>query len=98
MTAFSPLPSFLRASAQDKANAAMRKAGRAKWNDDDYNVAAATLDRLIRSCYGRPGDHNQPDMCFLRFQLAERMEKAGGFHHDSKLPDIAAIIDEAMAR
>lgn len=43
--ALNPLPSFLRASAQDAAK---------------------------RSCYGRPGDHNQPDYCFIRFQHAPR--------------------------
>lgn len=77
MTALLPLPSFIRASAQDAGNASMRKACRTKWNDDDWNVMCDTQDRLIRSLYGHPGDHNQPDMCFLRFQTAEALERQG---------------------
>jgi hypothetical protein len=95
--ALNPLPSFLRASAQDAANMQMRKAGRKAWNEDDYNLAADTLDRLVRSCYGKPSDHNQPDYCFIRFQHAETLEKQGRFSHVSRMPDIAREIEEAMA-
>lgn len=94
MNALNPLPSFLRASAQDAANTQMRKACRKVWNDDDYNLAASTLERLVRSCYSRPFDHNQPDYCFFRFQRAERLEKEGKFSAFSQMPDIAQAIDE----
>ena len=36
-----------RASGQDVGNANMRKAGRMRWNDDDWNVAAETTMRLM---------------------------------------------------
>lgn len=36
------------ASGQDAANAAMRKAGRTKWNLSDRNLAAATTNKLLR--------------------------------------------------
>ena len=64
-----PRPAFLRASAQDAANAQMRRAGRTSWNEDDYNLAVSTLDRLIRACYGRDAD--QDNARFMRFQQAE---------------------------
>lgn len=47
--AFNPLPSLIRASAQDAGNSNMRKNGRTKWSDDDWNVMCETQDRLIRS-------------------------------------------------
>jgi hypothetical protein len=93
MAPLNPLPSFLRASAQDAANMQMRKNGRQAWNEDDYNLAAATLDRLVRSCYGKPSDHNQPDYCFLRFQRAELLEKQGKFDGFSEMPKIAEAVD-----
>jgi invasion protein IalB len=97
MAALIPLPSFLRASAQDAGNAHMRKACRTKWNNEDWNVMCDTQDRLIRSCYGRPGDHNQPDMCFLRFQIAEKMERQGKFSIKSDLAEIHAAVEAEMA-
>lgn len=36
-----------RASGQDAGNAQMRKAGRARWNDDDWNLAAETTMRFM---------------------------------------------------
>lgn len=74
--ALNPLPSLIRASAFDAANAQMRKACRKAWSDADADPATETQERLIRSCYGRPGD-NQPDMCYIRFGVAERLERAG---------------------
>jgi hypothetical protein len=41
-----------RAVGTDKANAAMRKAGRAVWSDDDYDLACDTLDRLCENAAG----------------------------------------------
>lgn len=89
-----PLPSFVRASAQDAGNMSMRKACRSAWSEGDADVAAATLDRLVRSIYGRPSDHNQPDYCFIRFQIAERMERRGEFKSTSDLAEINRKIDE----
>lgn len=91
-----PLPSLIRASAQDAANAQMRKACRKAWNEDDWNLAAATQERLIRSCYGRPGDHNQPNSCFIRFQIAEQMERRGEFHLRSDLAVVNAAIEATL--
>lgn len=87
-----PLPSFIRASAQDAANMHMRAAGRTKWSDEDWNVAVDTQERLIHSLYGHRGD-NQPDMCFIRFQVAERLERAGelrGVTTDKQFSDTLA--------
>lgn len=97
MTALIPLPSFVRASAQDAGNMQMRKANRTKWNEADYNLVCDTQERLIRSLYGRPGDHNNPDVCYLRFQIAEQMERQGKFNIKSDLTEIHAAVEEAMA-
>lgn len=42
MLALNPLPSFIRASAQDAASMQMRAAGRQKWNEDDWNKTVET--------------------------------------------------------
>jgi hypothetical protein len=51
-----------RASGQDAGNAQMRKASRARWNDDDWNAAGETTMRLMVlggflpvECYARSG-------------------------------------------
>jgi hypothetical protein len=36
-----------RAAGQDAANASMRDAGRTSWSEEDYNVAVATMNRLM---------------------------------------------------
>lgn len=36
------------ASGQDAGNASMRKHNRKAWNDEDYNVAARTTNKLLR--------------------------------------------------
>lgn len=95
--ALNPLPSLLRASAQDAANMQMRAAGRSKWSDDDYNHACETQERLIRACYGRPGDHNEPRMVYIRFQIAEAMERKGLFKLNSDMQQINAQIDATLA-
>ncbi len=95
MTALNPLPSLIRASAQDAANAQMRRECRAVWNEADWNLMCETQERLIRSCYGRPGDHNRdPNYVYIRFGLAEQMERRGEFHLKS---DCAAILDQIDA-
>lgn len=94
MPALNPLPSFLRASAQDAANTKMRAAGRTKWNDDDWNTAAETLERLVGACYGRDGD-NQAAMCFYRFQLAEKLEREGKLNTGTKAADFERLVAEA---
>lgn len=35
------------ASGQDAGNAAMRKGGRSRWNEDDANIAAEVTNRLM---------------------------------------------------
>lgn len=94
MAALNPLPSFLRASAQDAANMQMRAADRQKWNDDDWNKAAETLERLVRACYGREGE-NEPDRCFIRFQLAEKLEREGKLSSATKIAEFERIVKEA---
>lgn len=93
--ALNPLPSLIRASAFDAANAQMRKACRKAWSEADADLAAETQERLIRSCYGRPGD-NQPDMCYIRFGVAEQLERAGEFGLTSKITDVHARIDALL--
>lgn len=90
-----PLPSLLRASAWDAANMQMRAAGRKKWNRADYNKAAETQDRLIRTCYGKPSE-NEPRMCFIRFQIAESWQKAGHIDLYSNWPVVMREIDAAL--
>ena len=93
-----PLPSLIRASGQDAGNASMRAAGRIKWNDDDWNAAAGTQERLIRSIYGRETDHNnEPNCCYIRFSFAEAMEKRGDFNLASDLDKVFAYIERCMA-
>ena len=96
-TGINPLPSFVRASAQDAGNTHMRKAGRVKWDDDDWNVMCETQEQLIRSLYGRDMDHNNPDACYLRFQIAEQLEKRGEFGLRSDATVIMSRIDQLLA-
>lgn len=91
-----PLPSLIRASAWDAANMQMRAENRQKWNEDDYNMAASTQERLIRACYNSESDANEPNMCYIRFGVAEAMERSGQFHLQSKMADIHRAIDEAV--
>lgn len=90
-----PLPSLLRASAWDAANAQMRKNNRKAWNEDDYNLACQTQENLIRGCYARPGD-NQPEIRYIRFQIAEAWEKAGYIGLDSDWPEVLKAIETAV--
>lgn len=94
MTGLNPLPSLIRASAHDAGSMNMRANGRKKWNDDDWNAMCETQDRLIRNIYGKPQDHNEPNWCFIRFQIAEQMEKRGEFGLKSGLKEILRHIDE----
>lgn len=93
--AMNPLPSLLRASAWDAANRQMREAGRTKWSEDDYNLACSEQERLIRACYGRPGD-NQPELCYIRFQIAEVWQKAGDIHLDDDWAEVLEDIEAAI--
>ena len=43
---------YCHAAATDVANAAMRKAGRKAWTEDDYNIAAETMDTLTKNAAG----------------------------------------------
>jgi len=94
--AMNPLPSLLRASAWDAANMRMRAAGRSKWNREDYNEAARTQERLIRACYGRPGDANNPNAVYIRFQIAEQLERARQIDLQSDFTKVHAYIDQVL--
>ena len=92
-SAVNPLPSYLRASALDAGNASMRKACRTRWSDEDADTATEMLERLVRSLYASEADHNQPNMCFYRFQIAESLERSGKLHMND---NIAAAVDRAL--
>lgn len=91
-----PLPSFLLASAWDAGNMAMRKAGRTKWSRADFNAAAATQDRLVRACWGNKSDTDR-NICFIRFQMAQQMERRGDIDMRSDLTEVHRVINEAIA-
>lgn len=74
----------------------MRKAGRAAWSLGDRNEAARTHNRLVLACYGKPTDPAESPLPFVRFQVAEALERAGRFTLASKMPDIYRQIDAAM--
>lgn len=95
-TRVNPLPSLIRASAEDSANAAMRKAGRTAWSRSDYNTAGKTQERLVRACYGRSADKDQ-DLCYIRFGVAERFQKDGYIAIDSDWTKVMGAIDELIA-
>ncbi len=42
-------PTIARAAGQDAGNRNMRKAGRTKWNLEDWNVAADETARLFKA-------------------------------------------------
>lgn len=94
-TGFNPLPSFLRASAQDAGNMQMRTAGRTRWNDDDWNRACDEQERLTRACYGKPGD-NDDRLCFIRFGIAEQWERQGLIGISSDWESVLAAIGDAL--
>jgi hypothetical protein len=94
--AMNPLPSLIRASAQDAANAQMRAANRKKWDEADYDLACATQRRLTLACYGKPGE-NQREMAFIRFQVAEQWQRKGLIGLDSQWDDVLAEIDRALS-
>lgn len=96
MTAVNPLPSLLRASAWDAGNSRMRKAGRSAWSLGDRNEAARTHNRLVRSCYGKAADPKGSPLAFIRFGIAEALQRDGRFTLTSKMADIHRMIDEAM--
>lgn len=89
-----PLPSVIRASAWDAGNAHMHRAGRTKWAWDDFTAASAEHERLVAVSYARPND--QRHHRYVRFQIAEQMERAGLFTSASSMTDILRQIDQAM--
>ena len=40
-------PAIAYAAGRDAGNASMRKANRTTWDEDDYNAAAETTNRLL---------------------------------------------------
>lgn len=90
-----PLPSLIRASAWDAGNLNMYNAGRTKWDWNDFTVASAEHERLLGLAYARPNDQRHDR--YLRFQIAEQMERAGLFTQASAMADIHRQIDLALA-
>ena len=45
----------------DAANRQMRQEGRTVWNEEDYNLAAATLNKYFPLCVEHPGI--DPQIC-----------------------------------
>lgn len=95
-TAINPLPSLIRASAFDAANMRIHKEGRSKWNDDDWNAMCDTQERLITACYGKKDD-TDPNIKYIRFGIAEQMQREGLFTLRSKVADVFAVIEQALA-
>ena len=72
----------------------MHRAGRTKWAWDDFTAASAEHERLVAVSYARPND--QRHHRYVRFQIAEQMERAGLFTSASSMTDILRQIDLAM--
>lgn len=89
-----PLPSLIRASAWDAGNLNMHNAGRSQWDWSDFTVASAEHERLVGLAYARPNDERHER--YIRFQIAEQMERAGLFTSTSLMTDIHRQIDLAM--
>ena len=96
-TLCNPLPSLLRASAWDAGNARMQKAGRSVWTRGDYNEAARIQNRLVRACYARKDDPENSPLPFIRFGIAEQMQREGVFTLTSKMEHVHAAIDHLIA-
>jgi hypothetical protein len=90
--AMNPLPSLIRASARDAACSRMRTAGRKVWNRADYNEAARTQHRLIKVCYRLKGDKG--DERFIRFAIAEQMQRDRYIDLYSDWPKVMAVIEQ----
>lgn len=95
-TAINPLPSLIRAAAWDAASSSARRAGRAAWSEDDYNEACSTQERLITACYARKGEGAGDPRRYIRFSIAEQMERNGTFTLSSDITAISAAIDHAL--
>lgn len=94
--AMNPLPSLIRAAAWDAAENSARHAGRHAWAETDYNEACATQERLIDACYGRQDEDPDSPRRYIRFSLAEQMERAGTFTLSSDFAAISVAIDQAL--
>ena|SRR6185503_13455940 len=89
-----PLPSLIRASAWDAANARMRAADRTKWTRGDYNHGAREQERLLTACFSRPDDPDER-LKYIRFSYAEAMQEAGLLTLYTK--DFHGVLDAAFA-
>jgi hypothetical protein len=90
-----PLPSLIRASSWDAGNESMRKGGRKVWSRKDYNAAAECQSRLIRSTYGLEGEDEK--LAFIRFSIAERLQKDGALHIGMTYRQFVTTFNEAVA-
>lgn len=91
-----PIPSLIRAAAFDAVNVPAALAGR-KWTCADYNCAAATQERLIRVCFSRPGEGADSRECFIRFQIAEGLEREGRLNLKTDFTRFNAYLDLHLA-
>jgi len=57
MTQITMTVELANACGQDKANRAMRKAGRTAWSIEDYNIAAIEAARIAVSAGLAPPEH-----------------------------------------
>lgn len=97
--ALNPLPSLIRASAQDAVTMRKQRAGKGlstPWTRADYNHAAATQERLVLACYGRPYDRTGSKLPFIRFQIAEQYERNGEFTLSSDFEAVSEAIDTSL--
>ena len=72
----------------------MRNGGRSQWDWTDFTVASAEHERLVGQAYAQPND--QRHHRYLRFQIAEQMERAGLFTKESLMADIHRQIEQAL--
>lgn len=94
-TAQLPLPSLIRASSWDAGNFSMQAGKRTKWSRKDYNAAAETQNRLVKATFGLPGEDERT--AFLRFGIAEQLQKQGVLHIGMTYRQFVAAFNAAIA-
>jgi hypothetical protein len=90
-----PLPSLIRASSWDAGNFSMMRGKRTKWSRKDYNAAAETQNRLVKATFGVAGEEDR--VAFLRFGLAEQLEKQRVLHIGMTYRQFVTAFNAAVA-
>lgn len=93
----SPLPSLIRATAQEACDSQMKRFSRRHPNEDDKALILDTQDRLIRALFANASDGPGSKLCYLRFAMAERFERAGMIDPTHAPDDVIAMCDHALA-